>query len=286
MHAPARNREAPAPETPGVGWRVLVLICFMLGALGVLGAKLWHEQVQRQQKWADKVKVGSVVTVRIPSVRGEIRDRHGLPLVTNRSSYCVDFDLPEIVKGYRAAHNGMAPTVEYRATIDEMPEDVKVPDIVTIVNEWVIPKFAALDLEKDDPAVHLEYNADQLERHFRTNERVPYQYLQNVSFETVAKLAENGFGIPGVDMTVRPVREYLYGAFAPHILGYVGKPEDINKLSDIKSFTYYQPDIVGRASLELLYDSFLRGKPGKRVLERTAKGRVGKALEDQYVRPV
>lgn len=285
MHAP-RTKDQPAPETAGVGWRVIFLAVFMLAALTVLAGKLYHEQIERQQKWADRVRRSSVVSVRIPSVRGEIRDRNGVRLVTNRSSFCVDFDLPEIVKGYRAAHGGMAPTVQYRATIDNMPEDVKVPDIVKIVNEWVIPKFAALDLEKEDPAVHLDYNADQLERHFRTNERVPYQYLYNVSFETVAKLAENGFGIPGVEVTVRPVREYTYGAFAPHILGYVGKPEDINKLHDIKSFTYYQPDVVGRASLELAYDQYLRGKPGKRVLERTAKGRVGRELEDQYVPPV
>jgi penicillin-binding protein 2 len=286
MHAPARTKDEPAPETQGIGWRVLVLAVFMLGGFGVLTAKLWHEQIERQQRWAERVRRGSAVTVRIPSVRGEIRDRNGEVLVANRSSYCVDFDLPAIVRGYRAAHNGMAPTVEYRATIDEMPEDVKVPDIVQIINEWVVPKFEALDLEKDDPAVRLDYNKEQLERHFRTNERVPYQYLYNVSFETVAKLAENGFGIPGVDITVRPVRQYLFGAFAPHILGYVGKPEDINKLSDIKAFTYYQPDIVGRASLELAMDTYLRGKPGKRVLERTPKGRVGKELEDQYVRPV
>ena len=286
MPPSSRNKDEAVPETRGIGWRVLVLACFMLGAFSVLTGKLWHEQVENEKKWADRVRRGSAVTVRIPSVRGEIRDRNGLPLVTNRSSYCVDFDLPAIVKGYRAAHNGMAPTVEYRATIDEMPEDVKVPDIVKIINEWVIPKFAALELEKDDPAVRLDYNREQLERHFRTNERVPYQYLYNVSFETVAKLAENGFGIPGVEVTVRPVREYVYGAFAPHILGYVGKPEDINKLSDIKAFTYYQPDIVGRASLELAYDTYLRGKPGKRVLERTAKGRVGKELEGQYTRPV
>ena len=286
MYTSSHVADQEEPEPAGVFWRVLVLAIFMLGALGVLGLKLWHEQVERNQKWADKVKRGSAVTVRIPSVRGEICDRRGITLVANRSSYCVDFDLPEIVKGYRAAHDGMAPTVEYRATIDQMPEDVKVPDIVKIINEWVVPKFAALDLEKDDPAVHLDYNADQLERHFRTNERVPYQYLYNVSFETVAKLAENGFDIQGVDITVRPVREYIYGAFAPHLLGYVGKPEDINKLSDLSQFTYYQPDIVGRASLEQAYDVYLRGKPGKRVLERTPKGKVGKELDDQSTRPV
>jgi penicillin-binding protein 2 len=285
MHASTYVSDRKAPESLGVAWRVLFLAVFMLLALGVLVQKLWHEQVERQQKWTDRVRKGSVVSVRNPSVRGQIHDRRGITLVANRSSYCVDFDLPEIVKGYRAAHNGMAPTKDYWATIDQMPELVKVPDIVTILNEWVIPKFAKLELEKEDAAVRLDYNADQLERHFRTNERVPYQFLYNVSFETVAKLAENDFGVQGVDITVRPVREYIYGAMAAHLLGYVGKPEDINKERDIKSFTYYQPDVVGRASLEQAFDRYLRGRPGKRVLERTPKGRVGKELEDQYVRP-
>jgi penicillin-binding protein 2 len=286
MHASSYvNDRNKAPESPGVAWRVLFLAVFMLLALGVLVHKLWHEQIDRQQKWKDRVRKSSMVSVRIPSVRGQIHDRRGITLVANRSSYCVDFDLPEIVKGYRAAHNGMAPKKEYWATIDKMPKLVEVPDIVTILNEWVIPKFAQLELDKEDPAVRLDYNADQLERHFRTNERVPYQFLYNVSFDTVAKLAENDFGVQGVDVTLRPVREYIYGALAAHLLGYVGKPEDINKEKDIESFTYYQPDVIGRASLEKFFDTYLRGKPGKRVLERTPKGRVGKELEDQYVRP-
>src|SRR5688500_5172929 len=171
MHAPVRTNDQPLPETAGIAWRVLFLGILMLAGLVVLAGKLWHEQIERQGKWAERVKRGSAVSVRIPSVRGEIRDRHGLPLVTNRSSYCVDFDLPAIVKGYREAHEGKAPTVEYRATIDDMPEDVKVPDIVKIINEWVRPKFIELDLEKDDPAVRLDYNSTHLERHFRTKDR-------------------------------------------------------------------------------------------------------------------
>lgn len=285
MYKSSHADEPIEPAPVSVFWRVLVLAVFMMAAFSALGFKLWHEQVDQKQKWQDRVKRGSAVTVRIPSVRGEICDRRGVTLVANRSSYCVDFDLPEIVKGYRVAHNGGAPMTSYRVMIDKMPKDIEVPDIVKIINEWVIPKFAALDLEKDDPSVHLDYNAEQLERHFRTNDRVPFQYLYNVSYDTVAKLAENGFGIQGVDITLRPVREYIYGALAPHILGYVGKPEDVNKLNDIGDFTYYQPDIVGRASLEQACDVYLRGKPGKRVLERTPKGKVGKELEDKYLTP-
>ena len=61
-------------------------------------------------------------TVRIPSVRGEIKDRNGITLVQNRASYEVDFYLPEMVKGYRRALRSAA-SEEYRATISGMPKD-------------------------------------------------------------------------------------------------------------------------------------------------------------------
>ena len=51
--------------------------------------------------WANKIAGRSEVTVRIPSVRGEIRDRNGVTLVANRASYEVDFYLPDMVRGYR-----------------------------------------------------------------------------------------------------------------------------------------------------------------------------------------
>ena len=104
--------------------RVYVLGTFMLGMLGVLSAKLWHEQVTNAKKWSDRVRKSSSVTVRIPSVRGEIRDRNGITLVANRSSYGVDFYLPQMLEGYRELNGGKAPLVNYRTTRDGMQADV------------------------------------------------------------------------------------------------------------------------------------------------------------------
>jgi penicillin-binding protein 2 len=248
--------------------RVYVLASFMLGMLGVLSAKLWHEQITNAKKWTDKVRKSSSVTVRIPSVRGEIRDRNGITLVANRSSYCVDFYLPQMVQGYKDLNDGQVPTTVFRTTRDGMLADVDMPDIVEIVNQTVIPRFEELKMARD-------YNAGQLERHFRTNDQVPYSYLDDADFTTIAKVSENDMGVPGVEISLRPVRQYLYGSLAAHILGYVGAPEDINKLADSKQFTYYQPEVQGRSNVELAFDPYLRGKPGKRVLERTAKNKVG-----------
>ena len=54
-----------------------------------------------RQEWTARIQGSSEATVRIPSIRGEIRDRNGVTLVQNRASYEVDFYLPEMVKGYR-----------------------------------------------------------------------------------------------------------------------------------------------------------------------------------------
>ncbi len=258
--------------------RVYVLASFMLGMLGVLSAKLWHEQIGNAKKWTERLRKSSSVTVRIPSVRGEIRDRNGITLVANRSSYCVDFYLPQMVKGYGELNDGKVPLIPYRTTRDGMLKDVPMPDIVEIVNQTIIPRFEELQLARD-------YNASQLERHYRTNDQVPYSYLDDADFNTVAKISENDAGLPGVEISLRPVRQYLYGSLAAHILGYVGAPEDINKLADSKQFTYYQPEVQGRSNVELAFDSYLRGKPGRRILERTAKNKIGAELSREEPTP-
>ena len=104
--------------------RLQFLGLLMLLGLGALAARLWWVQVARGAEWTARIRGSSAATVRIPSIRGEIRDRTGLPLVQNRASYEVDFYLPEMVKGYRQRY-GQPPLTEYRATISGMPKDLK-----------------------------------------------------------------------------------------------------------------------------------------------------------------
>ena len=75
-------------------------LCMLLGC-GALGLRLWWVQVARGAEWTARIRGSSEATVRLPSVRGEIKDRNGLTLVGNRASYEVDFYLPEMVKGYQ-----------------------------------------------------------------------------------------------------------------------------------------------------------------------------------------
>src|SRR2546425_8316683 len=251
--------------------RIQFVGLLMLLGMAALGLRLWWIQVAHGAEWTAQIRGSSQATVRIPSVRGEIKDRNGLPLVTNRASYEVDFYLPEMVKGYRERF-GPPPLAEHRAIISGMPKDVKEPDIIRIVNDGVVPRLDDLDLARD-------YNASQLQRHYRNDTEVPFSYIKDIDFPTMAKFSEHDVGLPGVDIAIKPVRSYVYGALAAHLLGYVGAPDDINR-EEAKKFTFYQGDVEGKSNIEKSMDEYLRGKPGVRYLRRNAKGTIDGVLRE------
>ncbi len=260
-----RRRLSPRLRIQFVGF-------LMLLGLGALTFKLWWVQVAHGAEWTAQIRGSSQATVRIPSVRGEIKDRNGLTLVQNRASYEVDFYLPEMVKGYRERF-GPPPLAEHRAIISGMPKDVKEPDIIKIVNDGVVPRLNDLDLARD-------YNAKNLERHYRNDTEVPYSYIKDIDFPTMAKFSEHDVGLPGEDIAIKPVRSYVYGALAAHILGYVGAPDDTNK-EEARKFTFYQGDVDGKSNIEKSMDEYLRGKPGIRYLRRNAKGAIDGVLKEE-----
>src|SRR5881398_3354017 len=251
--------------------RIQFVGLLMILGMAALGLRLWWIQVAHGAEWTAQIRGSSQATVRIPSVRGEIKDHNGLTLVQNRASYEVDFYLPEMVKGYRERF-GPPPLAEHRAIISGMPKDVKEPDIIKIVNDGIVPRLNDLDLARD-------YNAGQLQRHYRNDTEVPYSYIKDIDFPTMAKFSEHDVGLPGVDIAIKPVRSYVYGALASHILGYVGAPDDTNQ-EEARKFTFYQGDVEGKSNIERSMDEYLRGKPGIRYLRRNAKGTIDGVLKE------
>ena len=248
-------------------FRILCLAALVLAALVAIGVRLWFVQVKMANYYRGRIQGSSEVTVRIPSVRGEIRDRNGVPLVTNRPSYEVDFYLPDLVNGYKKQY-GQPPMVEFRAKDSNgMLHDRKEADIVQIVDKTIIPRLEQLKVAEP-------YNSERLRTHYRNNTLVPFTYREDLDFATFSKFAEKDLGLPGVQVNVRPVRKYVYDAMAAHLLGYVGTARDINKLPDIRDFNFYEPDIQGKTNIEFYLDDALRGKPGKRILKKNAKNQL------------
>ena len=146
--------------------RLYLCALLMMMGLGALACRLWDVQVLSLVYYTSELHSNSDVRVRIPPVRGEIRDRNGIVLAENRSAFDIELDLPEIVRAYRERH-GQVPTLQYQTTIRQMPKMLTEPDIVQIVNTDVIPRLRELGLPAD-------YDPTELERHFRVDTELPF----------------------------------------------------------------------------------------------------------------
>lgn len=247
--------------------RVHALALVFLLAFGLLVLQMWNLQVLKNDYYAKQILNSSQVTVRIPSVRGEIKDRQGITLVRNRASYEVDFLLPAMVQSYKKTYLDVPKIKSEKADRHGMARPTEEVDIVTIINSSIIPRLKEFDLDQ-------AYNSNKLRVHYKTKQLVPFTYRQDLDFPTFAKYAERDTGLPGIKVAQKPVREYVYGSMAAQILGYVGETRDITALPDINDFTYYEADVQGRTNIEKTQDEQLRGSPGARVLKKNVKGQI------------
>jgi len=234
------TKDEPAAEPRPTGRLIFTGIFYLIGLLILLG-RLYQMQVIQHSIWMGKMNFGSEVSVRIPSVRGEIRDRNGITLAANQPNYAIEFYLPDMVRNYRE-EKGSVPRHEYFGTVKGMKKLLGEPDIVQIVNESTIPRLQELGLAED-------YNSERVRTHFRTNREVPFVYRAGIDFSKFAKYVEGGTGLPGVEITNRPSRQYPLGALGAHLLGYVGSIRHLEEQDDTGEFTFYDPDLEGKSQL-------------------------------------
>ncbi len=93
----------------------------------------------------------------------------------------------------------------------------------------------------------------------------------------VAIVEEIKMRLPGVEIKVEPLRNYVYGELASHVLGYLGEISK-DKLASLNDPSYQQGDFIGKNGLETIYETLLRGKNGYKEVEVDVSGREFKTL--------
>ena len=99
--------------------------------------------------------------------------------------------------------------------------------------------------------------------------------------EEVAKFIARRFRFPGVDIKARLFRQYPRGAFASHILGYIGRvtERDQGRIEEKEAEANYRgTDHFGKTGLEQHYEFELHGTTGFEQVEVDAGGRPVRTL--------
>lgn len=245
----------------------------LLAGFGVLLWRLWVVQIEDHKKYVAELPQADVVVQRVPGIRGEIKDRNGVPLAVNDVSYEIKLDLREIHRLYRIRHK-KAPTRLYEVTdrfgTKRQREEA---DIFQMFVEDVAPQLEQLGLLVSED---MEPLAEEMRRHYRTNRGViPYTYRAGVNFDQVALVAEQSRFLEGVSISKRTTRRYPFGALLGHVLGYVRQQDDEDlSEEERKYYDAYELDDKGIAGVELTMDNALRPRAGQRVFPKDEHGKI------------
>lgn len=99
--------------------------------------------------------------------------------------------------------------------------------------------------------------------------------------EEVARFVANRYRFPGVDIKARLFRQYPNGAFASHLLGYIGRINDRDQEKIEAAYqeaNYRGTDHFGKTGLEQRYEFELHGLAGFEQVEVDAGGRAVRTL--------
>jgi len=259
------------------GWRLGLLGLLVCGAMAVLLTRLWNLQIVNSGELVSRSDAQTTVKARIAPARGAICDRNGVDLADNRPSFDIDFYLDDLERDYAKRNKGRVPRLQVPSHV-QVTDDGKVVrdkwgnplmtkpyseiDIAEIVRESIQPISQTLNLSA-------ELNDKEIRKHFREEADLPYHYMTDLDFATVAQFAERNFGIAGIKIAQNPAREYPFGAFASHILGYVGRPvnQEEHLADDGTPF-----ETVGLHGIEAIMDDHLQGEPGSIVQRVSSQG--------------
>lgn len=267
-----------------LAWGVLAGLLVLLGGL-------WKVQVMSGAKYRERQETQSFRTVRVPAMRGRILDRNGEELAGNRPRYRLEIYLDELrpqftAEYYRlkAAHFAARP----RGTNAQPDDDGLLAWLtdrfgrrkrgpkITGAEINLLSKTARYLVVSNTIAqisqrlgTPLSLGEEAFHQHYLTRRALPMPVIDECTPEQVARITEQGWDFPGVQLELVPVRNYPHGSTAAHIVGHLQRKDDFDV--DLGRFDYRQRDYVGGLGLERAYDRELRGAAGaKSILVNSA----------------
>lgn len=147
-----------------------------------------------------------------------------------------------------------------------IPQEVKDKEsLLTLLSEL-------LGLDRAEMAERWEKNKGRAKYY-------PVVLAANITRDHVEIIEENRLRLPGVEIEMKPVREYSGAQFASHLLGYIGEVSE--KELNSKGFEDYNPgDYIGKNGIERALEKELHGNDGGRQFEVDARGRVLRTISE------
>ena len=274
--------------------------------------KLYSLQIIETDGNTDNTKTFTTVT-RVKAARGDIRDRNGNLLVTNRASYDLiinhfvllssgktnDYflDLVHLCRERGIEYNDHLPisqepfvytTEKFNSTWQNhfqaflKSRNLDSDITATLLIQRLRTRYSIPETWSDEDAravIGLRYELD-LRQGSITN-LSNFVFKEDIQSEDLAAILE--LNIPGMHTEASTVREYTT-KYAAHILGYIG-PMTSDQWKVYKEQGYSMDALVGQTGLEEAFEEYLHGTDGWRVDVVTPDGTIVKQFYNEGDEP-
>ena len=302
-------------------WRVRGVVGVLLIFILLFAWVLYDLQYVHGADYLAQSRRKIAKTETVEAARGEILDRYGRVLVTNRESYNVSLDtsfmkdvnttltklldicrtegvtwadtLPisseaPFVFTFDTASSGAISNLytlaESLKWTDTLPDREEADSIRAAAQEGQGVSYPSADAFLDKLREYYEIDpllpdselralvGVRYELSLRSREitYTSYVFAQDVDMPFIVTVKEAD--LPGVNIDTTTVREYKT-PYAAHLLGRVG-PIYSDEWSVYQELGYDYNAIVGKEGVELAFESYLHGTPGKRNIETNDQGKV------------
>lgn len=162
--------------------RALMIAGIKSGMVATLVGRLYYLQIMKSDEYKTFSDSNRIKLLLIPPLRGNLLDRHGNILASNKNYYRILYD----------------------------------PEVSPSTANLTIARLAQLlDMGEDGYYRMLK----KLKKHDARSSLLLYEHL---NWQEVVRVEENSPDLPGVSIDVGQVRYFPMGNIAPHIIGYLG----------------------------------------------------------------
>ena len=296
--------------------RCVALVVIVLVIIAAYILRLVDFQIVNYTTYAESALSYTASSVKVTAARGEILDRYGRTIASNRMGYAIVFQASE----FNRLKNPERNEVIYRLTkiIDENEgrnedgspkwED-SCPLVVDEQGNVSFAEDSASAIRKMENKLELQSYAtaqncfDEMTNRYETeglapnvarivmgvrlemelygfNSSTPFTFAGDISQETMQIISENAGFFRGVTVEIVPIREYTEGTLAPHLIGITGKIY-AEEYETLRKKGYGYNDVVGKFGVEKEYEDQLRGTSGVKKVRHDENGNV---IYSEYTR--
>ncbi len=277
-----------------------------VGVLALLiVARLFWMQIICGEDYLLQAEQKQLRSVTVSAPRGEIVDRYGQPLVTNKTGYSVQIQKTnltndefnaillkiynlitehgeEVLQTLPIASNPLRFTFSEGTNLQEgqsaadaeakWKEEQKFDAAITPREalEKLRKRYKIAEEYSEEDALKIVSLRYEMEiRDFSVS--TPFTVASDVDMNLVTKLKEEQAEYPCVNITTEYFRQYSQGNLAAHLLGRTGVISS-DEYAELKSQGYKMTDEVGKQGIEKEFETFLKGTDGYTSLVQTPNG--------------